>query len=58
MDVYAIPLYLYIEVNSMQEAQGQVLKVKTLLANPMIKMALAQANIRDRGFIVMDPQKT
>ena len=53
---YAIPLYLYVEAASPAEAQALKVKTEKLLANPLVKTALRQSNIPDKGFVVLDPQ--
>ena len=53
--VYAIPIYMYVEADSLAAAQQLKGKTEKLLANPLVKTALRQANIPDRGFNVLDP---
>ena len=53
--VYAIPIYMYVEANTPAEAQQLKDKTEKLLANPLVKTALRQANIPDKGFRVLDP---
>jgi hypothetical protein len=56
MAVYAIPIYLYVEADSPAEAQTLKKKTETLLANPLVKTALRQSGINDKGTRVLDPQ--
>ena len=54
--VYAIPLFLYVEANSPQEAMQHKHTVERLLNQPFLKTAIQSQGIPERGFVVGDPQ--
>lgn len=56
--IYAIPMYLYVEANSDQEAAALQKKAEDLLTNPLVKTVLRQSQIPEKGFRVMPPQRT
>jgi hypothetical protein len=53
---FGIPLYLYVEARTPQEAAALKVKLEEMLQNPLIKMALKRAAIPEKGFRVLDPQ--
>lgn len=55
MSTYAIPMYLYVTANTLDEAKSQRGKLEKLLANPFVKIQLQNSGIVDQGFRVLDP---
>jgi hypothetical protein len=52
---FAIPMYLYVECNSQEEANALKEKTKQLLEQPLVKQVLASNQIPNRGFTIQDP---
>lgn len=56
--ILAIPIYVYVNVNSLQEAQTHKKELEKLLNEPLIKTIMQQKRIPEQGFVVGDPMTT
>jgi hypothetical protein len=53
--VFAVPMYLYVEANSPQEAQAIKEKIAKLLNQQTVSMILTSNRIPNKGFRIEDP---
>ena len=53
--IYAIPVYLYVEVPNEAAARQEKAKIEVLMKNPMLKSIMDGQQIPSRGVNVMDP---
>jgi hypothetical protein len=53
--VFAIPLYLYVDARTPEEAQQIKAKVERLLAQPLLKQYMRTQQIPEQGWRVLDP---